>query len=238
VGSNLVRSNLSLYTPSLWVKLGLKHLLLEAEGTFIGGEIEGRRLKIRSVGGVGRVTWSLLHDSLKLKFETGFASGDQSEPTPPSGAQGQTNYMQRPAFQTAPDQTLTNFNFDPDYHVDLILFRRLLGTVTNAIYWKPTVRYDLTDTFGGEMSILTAIPQVPVGTPGNGGFYGIELDTGLFYQNLEEGFYASFQWGVLFPGSALEQPTLGATPRPLYGTVGTGAGSSAQTVRLSLGIKF
>ena len=31
------------------------------------------------------------------------------------------------------------FTFDPDYHVDLILFRELIVAVTNAIYVKPSI---------------------------------------------------------------------------------------------------
>ncbi|MGC4083302.1 MAG: hypothetical protein QM736_14635 [Vicinamibacterales bacterium] len=34
--------------------------------------------------------------------------------------------------------------FDRDYHVDMILWRHLVGAVTNAGYVKPTLSYELT----------------------------------------------------------------------------------------------
>ena len=32
---------------------------------------------------------------------------------------------------------MSDFKFSPDYHVDQIFFRHILGTVTNAMYFKP-----------------------------------------------------------------------------------------------------
>ena len=43
--------------------------------------------------------------------------------------------------QPAGDRNLNDFHFSPEYHVDEILFRRILGTVTNAIYFKPSIAY-------------------------------------------------------------------------------------------------
>ena len=36
---------------------------------------------------------------------------------------------------------MKDFHFSPDYHVDEILFRHILGTVTNANYIKPKAAY-------------------------------------------------------------------------------------------------
>ena len=38
------------------------------------------------------------------------------------------------------DHTVDNFRFHPDYHIDQILFREIIGTVTDAIYVRPHVR--------------------------------------------------------------------------------------------------
>jgi uncharacterized protein (TIGR04551 family) len=232
VGPTLVRSNLSLYRPVAWMKLYYHHLLLEAEASFVGGDYERpRALKVRQGGAVGRVTYGFLGDTLKLSLEGGFASGDQVE-----GANyGQTHYLAQPV-EGPGDAIFTRFAFNPDYHVDLILFRRIIGAVSNAIYAKPTIRYDLTDFFAGELSIITSFPHVPVSTPGNGGYYGMEIDTRLMYQNVDEGFLATLEYGVFFPGSALNQPSTG-TPAPLFPT-GLGDASTAQTLRLLLGVKF
>ena len=42
------------------------------------------------------------------------------------------------------DTEATAFLFDPNYHVDLILFRELLGTVRNAVFIMPSLCYELT----------------------------------------------------------------------------------------------
>src|SRR5205823_4988762 len=155
-----------------------------------------------------------------------FASGDQAEAFPP----GQTNYQAGPIKQPPGDTTITNFHFDPDYHVDLILFRRILGTVTNAIYAKPSLSWDVTESFGGQLDLIASFPHIGVSTPGNGNIYGLELDTTIGYKNVDEGFFAGFQYGVLFPigsPSALDEPTTGF-PAPLF-PMG-GSASTAQVL--------
>src|SRR5207248_10608250 len=85
---------------------------------------------------------------------------------------------------------LSRFFFDPDYHVDLILFRRILGTVNNATYFKPGVSYDIIDNFGARVDIMYAMANRPVAYPGNSYNLGLEIDAQLMYKNEEEGFYA------------------------------------------------
>jgi HAD superfamily hydrolase (TIGR01509 family) len=46
----------------------------------------------------------------------------------------------RPIQGQAGDTTVDNFRFSPDYHLDLVLWRRILGQVSDAVYVKPTVR--------------------------------------------------------------------------------------------------
>jgi uncharacterized protein (TIGR04551 family) len=247
VGQTLVKRNAGATVIDGFGRLHFHHLLLEAEGTLIVGHIgdsgnaPGTRdfpgmsvnsLDILQGGGMGRATLGFLHDILRLRLESGFASGDQAESLLP----GQTNFMSTPIVQPPGDHTITNFHFDPDYHVDLILFRRILGTVTNAIYAKPSIEWDITDSFGVKLDVIASFPHVPVSTPGNGSMYGLEMDTTIGYRNVEEGFYAGFQYGVLFPFSALDQPTTG-TPAPLF-PVGVGSQGTAQTLRTYLAVKF
>ena len=104
------------------------------------------------------------------------------------------------------NNAIHRFTFDPDYHVDLILFRRILGTVNNATYFKPGVSYDIVDNFGARVDIMYAIANRPVAYPGNGYNLGLEIDAQLMYKNEEEGFYAGLVYGVLFPFAALGLP--------------------------------
>ena len=41
------------------------------------------------------------------------------------------------------DRTVDNFRFHPDYRIDQILFREIIGTITDAIYLRPHVRATL-----------------------------------------------------------------------------------------------
>ena len=138
------------------------------------------------------------------------------------------------AKQPTGDHMMKDFHFSPDYHVDEILFRHILGTVTNAIYIKPQTAYwfDLgrTRALGLNGSVIYSMAQVPVSTPNNELMYGLEMDVGAGYRNTAEGFYAGFTWGVLWPLGALNRSA------PLW-TIPEDA-SVAQILRVYMGVKF
>ena len=116
----------------------------------------------------------LYRDAFFVGFETGGATGDQAEDP------GQyLNYRWQFVQQPLGDHAITDFKFSPEYHIDEILFRQIMGTVTNAIYFKPQASYwfDL----GGAGSrhrgrVIYSMAQVPVSTPGNALGYGIEMN--------------------------------------------------------------
>jgi uncharacterized protein (TIGR04551 family) len=247
VGETLVKRNAETTTIDVWGRWKWHHLLIEGEGAVILGNIGDVRdftgttatnYDVRQGGAVGRIIYSALHDTLHLKFEAGFATGDQAESQLP----GSTNYMLTPIVQPPGDHTITNFHFDPDYHVDLILFRRLIGTVTNAIYAKPSLQWDATPFFTGIVDFISSFADVPVSTPGNAIPLGLEIDTTIAYKNVDEGFYAGFQYGVLFPFSALDEPNTGLTvqtaPGGIFPAIGSGSASAAQTLRVFMAVKF
>src|SRR6185436_3036919 len=146
--------NATVFLPSLWFKLGWKILTLEAEAGAVLGTINNagplvsdpasQRLKLRSFGWVLSTELRLYRNAFYLGFETGGATGDQAE-----DLSSYLNYRWKdPVKQPAGDTRLSDFKFNPDYQVDQILFRRILGTVTNAIYVKPSLTYwlDLVET--------------------------------------------------------------------------------------------
>lgn len=233
------------YIPDVWFKLGYKKLLFELEAVAVLGKIgsledqglaldsEHDQFDVRQYGGVARLNYAFLDDSLTLGFETGFASGDQWDNSP----QGATNVRDARALPEEGDFSINAFRFDFDYKVDLILFRELLGTVTNAWYLKPTFQYDLTDRFTMKAQTVWSIAHKPVATPGNGTMYGIELDGDFGYEN--EGFFAGLSYGVLFPMSAMDHPeALGAYGQAGTATDNTGEAETAQTFQMRLVLKF
>jgi uncharacterized protein (TIGR04551 family) len=227
------------FTPDVWFKLYYKALTIEAEGIAILGRIQhpgvlaedtNQELKLAQAGWVVASELRLFHDSFFVGFEVGGATGDQANDP------GQyLNYRWKFVQQPSGDNAINDFHFSPDYHVDEIFFRHIIGTVTNATYFKPQAAYwfDLgrTRSVGINGGAIFSMAQVPVSTPGDSLLYGIETDVSAGYRNTAEGFYAGLTWGVFWPLAALDRPL--AT----WGADAANA-SAAQILRVTMGVKF
>ncbi len=226
-------------TPDVWFKLYYKALTIEAEGIGVFGRIQhpgalavdDKELYLAEVGWVVASELRLFRDSFFVGIEVGGASGDQAS------APGQyLNYRWRFVQQPTGDNAIHDLHFSPDYHVDEILFRNILGTVTNATYFKPQAAYwfDLGQSraIGINGSAIYSMAEVPVSTPGDALSYGIETDLGAGYRNTAEGFYAGVTWAVLWPLGALDRPS------GLWSTSDAASASAAQIFRVNLGVKF
>ncbi|MBI4512089.1 MAG: TIGR04551 family protein [Deltaproteobacteria bacterium] len=235
----LVTRRASAWIPDAYFRLGYKKLNVEGEGVLVWGDIdslklsdtlEHKDLELRQLGFVVRANYLFLDDDLNLGMEVGFASGDQWESTRPSGA---IHVRESPSIpQSTADNLVSNFRFDPDFHVDLILFRELLGTVTNATYVKPSMAYHFTKSFVLKAAAITSFAHRSVATPGNSTWYGLEFDGDLGYQNEAEGFFAGMSYGVFFPGGAMDHK------EGLPGFLRPGEAGTAQTFQTRLVVKF
>jgi uncharacterized protein (TIGR04551 family) len=237
-----VPRSLKTYSPDLWAKLAVGSFLIEAEVVGQLGSVNSlsdqginASAKIRKFGGVGRGTWSGLDGKLRLGVEGGFATGDQWENSP----QGATNiaYANRlgdPSVCNAQRScTLTQFMFNRDYRVDMILWRHLVGAVTNAAYAKPFLQYDLTQSIMFKLANITSFALKPVSTPGNSTLYGTEFnaDLGLSTNRI----FAGIAYGVLFPFSAMNHPAGLGYGTSADGTISNiGDAATAHTVQLRL----
>ena len=239
-----VQRDYTAYLPDLWARFGWGNLELEAEGVAVLGSIDHAAdlgttshpsLDIREYGGVLKGLYKFLDGSLRLGGETGYASGDQWDNNP----QGATNVLRNGVIIPGPgDKTVNRFLFDPDYKIDLILFRELLGTINNAIYLRPSVEYDFNKHFHMRVQNVTSFAAKRVSTPGNGIMYGTEFDGDLSYTG--GGFTAGAAYGVLFPLGAMAHPADFSTeggPGFNYGN-NSGDASAAQTIQFRLSIKF
>ena len=96
--------------------------------------------------------------------------------------------------------------FSPDYHVDLILFREVIGTVTNAYYANPYVNAKFFDSGAQHMEIqldgIASRAFERAGTPGDSPWLGLELDASLRYIAGND-FVAALDGGILFPFAGL-----------------------------------
>jgi uncharacterized protein (TIGR04551 family) len=249
-----VRRDAYTYIPDAYFRLGWGKLNVEAEAVVAVGEVESisdidtdpdtagvqgvdESQDILQFGGVARVNYRLADDDLDLGFEVGYASGDDWD----AAKQGETHYTKVPQLpgrasdSDVQDTTMSAFLFDPNYHVDLILFRELLGTVRNATYLKPTLSYKLTGRVTFRAAAIFSFANKSVSTPGNGSLWGIELDGDLGYANEREGFFAGISYGALFPLDAMDHPQ-GADIG--YQDGEQGDASTAQTVQMRLVLKF
>lgn len=124
------------------------------------------------------------------------------------------------------DRNLDNFQFSPDYHVDLLLFRHVIGTVTDAWYASPGVSYFFDESVEGKLNAVYSQAlfkrSTPSGasssgadSPGGELPLGLELDAELVLgaapDRQEQGVLASIAGGVLFPFGAFDNLELEGT---------------------------
>lgn len=242
------------YSPDLWAKLGYGPWTVEGEFVAQLGKIThlddfGKTVSadIRKYGGTGRVSWKGLEGKLRIGLESGAASGDQWDNTP----QGNTHIAFAnllgvcPTGVTCPtDGKLSQFIFDREFKVDMIMFRHLIGAVTNAGYVKPFLGYQLTNSIGFKVANITSFALKPVATPGNSTMYGTEFNGDLMYQS--GGLTIGVSYGVLFPFAAMNHPAdevgaigaFGYGVDPDTGASNVGTAGTAHTIQSRLVLTF
>ncbi len=143
------------------------------------------------------------------------------------------NQIPRSGRAAATDPTLSAFRFDRDYHVDLILFRELIGGVTNAVYFKPFIGYDFIsepeEKWGFTLGGLYASALEASATPGGESPLGLEFDL-EFYIRQKDRLQWSLAYGVLFPFDAFALPE---DENGRFRSPGT-----AQTIQMFMGMEF
>lgn len=252
----------ALFMPDLWAKLERKTWRLEAEAAGVMGWINNRslttadantpgqkNLAIWQFGAVVQGEYKLLNGDLELGGEVGFASGDKDPgfgnypARKGSGPNGTTAYgdIDGPQYHcdavgcSSGGNIVRNFRFNRDYRVDMIMYRELLGGITDSLYVRPRVSYRVTQGFHifGAAIYSRAIygESTPSAALQNDGSVksdpslGVELNGGASYET-EDGFFARVQYGILFPLGGFASSTT------------TTVLDTAQAVRGAVGIRF
>ncbi len=209
----------------VWLRLTGKPLRIELEVAYLHAEVAEASL----IPGVS-FREPVLSNQLGLAIEStigdpdgrllggldgGFASGDSApgfgafpEIGAPSPVAGDLEGAQaRPPG----DNDVNNFRFHPDYRVDRILFREIIGTVTDAAYVRPHIQYALMKNHRGIFSIgLAAIASWAIyasSTPSGERGLGIEIDPTIRYDS-PFGFGAAIEQATLIPLGGLDNPLL------------------------------
>ncbi len=63
------------------------------------------------------------------------------------------------------DAYITNFRFNPSFRPDMILFRELIGGVTDALYFKPNASYKIADGFNIFAAVIYSRAIYATSTP-------------------------------------------------------------------------
>jgi uncharacterized protein (TIGR04551 family) len=218
----------TLYVPDLWARYEERLFRIEVELAAQYGSINNRALtvgdannpaanqslRVLQFGGLAQGEYKMLNGDLHLGMELGFASGDK--------ASGFGNYQRgrvvNPGGATldgpqyscgaggCADNAIRNFRFNRAHRVDLVLWREILGGVTDAVYIKPSVKYSLADGFDLFGSAIYSQAFYAESTPSMiSRSLGFEVDVGARYET-EDGFVAGLSWGILFPMAGLQDP--------------------------------
>ncbi|MBI5533173.1 MAG: TIGR04551 family protein [Deltaproteobacteria bacterium] len=249
----------SAWTPDLWLQLLYKKFRFEAEGVAIAGSAESlpgaayrntidttnNGYKFRQYGFSSQAELKAVEDRLRLNFGTGWASGDPESGLLTAGNNG---------FEAHPNsnkRTYKQFRFNPNYRVDLIMFRHILNRVQGAYYFRPSVDYDFSrnpngQRLGGGAAIIWSRASEFVQTPGHRRDLGVEIDLSIYYQSKDGslnddpdkmgGFFTMLQYGVLFPLNGMDNMGKDKDEAARQG-IGLST-SAAQTLRWYAGILF
>jgi uncharacterized protein (TIGR04551 family) len=226
-----------------WLRLTTPRFRLEWEGAAILGRVEQSSLlpgalfrepiKSRQFGTALESEVGRPEGRLGAGLDLGFASGD---PAPgfgvfPRAGQAAPKTGDLDGAQAAPprDNRIDNFRFHPDYRIDQILFREIIGAVTDAFYLRPHARWRLMrlgpGTLTAAVALIASFAACASSTPGGKHPLGLEIDPTVVYA-ARDGFQAALEYAVLFPFAGLDNPVAGLAAKP------------AQLVRLRLAYVF
>ncbi|MFO0625651.1 MAG: TIGR04551 family protein [Polyangiales bacterium] len=236
----------------LWFQLLHRNFRLEAEAAFIYGNLAigttpgdpgARTYEIAQFGGAVEFEYRLLNNRLSLEFKAGFATGDPD-------VEGLNYHNAQLAPIRAQARALTTFRFNPDYRIDLILWRQIFRQVSGAYYFRPAVTYAFVDRPGGDRfygraAVIWSRASEFVQTTGNAADLGSEINAEVTYMsNYRDqtfgaapapGFFASLQYGVLFPMAGLGPME---SLRSAGGEFSSFSFSTAQTLRGVVGVMY
>lgn len=239
--SMLVHRRALLFTPDLWLRVNWRTLRIEFEAAGSIGRYNLRNiddglvdteeyravtranLDRKIVGTFGyalEFKYGFFRDRFHIGFDHGFATGDGS---PPLGFNPQSPLLE------GNNTTVGNFRFNPAYNVDMLLFRELLGTVSNAAYFKPWAAFYFFNHFSARVDVEYAVAMRKQGTLGNRFSYGVELDGAVRYHDAREPIFVQFQYGVMFPLPGFNR---------VLSPAGREDARAVQSLQAQVGIKF
>ncbi len=231
-------------TPDVWMRVNWRTLRVEFEAAAVLGYFSHRDLSIGpanldtlTIGELERSTLSQAGYALEFKYgmfddrfhvglDQGFATGDRQPPRNYDPMSPLPN-----SYEASGDTNLTAFRFNPAYVGDMLLFRELLGTASNAVYFKPWLAfYTFQDNASLRVDIEYAFAQHKSATPGaSARSYGLEINGAVRYHDTRDPIFVQLQYGVMFPFGAFDVPSASGTNVDA---------EAAQSLQIQMGIGF
>ncbi len=215
-------------TAPKW-KIGLETAYLTANvgnvsllpGVYSGAELTSQQW------GVALETQHQPTDKLKWGIDAGAASGDDA---PGLGGRATSDFsaaemgdLDGAQFAFPQDATVDNFRFHADYRVDRILWREIVGTVTDAVYVRPHLSWEIAQAGPGVLTFHQALVysqamQATSTLSGSKGL-GIEWDPSLEYISTD-GMGFQLDYALLMPLGGFDNLVTGqeASPAHLFRT--------------------
>lgn len=216
---------------SLWFLFRIPWLRVELEAVYAQGEIGNssllpgvrltKPLESQQFGGALQVAIAPPKGRWGVGFEFGLASGDDAPGFGVNPADGQIRSqkgdLDGPQIDYPNDVTANNYRFHPNYRIDQIFWRRIVGQVSDAIYVKGASHFDVSPRFRLWTSVLYSRAFEDSTPPGGDANLGVEWDIGIRY-HYDPGFEVRFTFATFFPMAGLRNPTLNLEPTPAVAT--------------------
>jgi uncharacterized protein (TIGR04551 family) len=211
---------LDLLAPRWGLQLEAAHVRGSVSNLSLMQGVQADEVTMAQTGAVLRAWVDLLAEQrLTLAAEAGYASGDDAPgmgvASPMDQLEAQAGDLDGPQFSLPSDSTLDNFRFHPNYHVDLILWRQIVGTVTDAVYLRPAVKSQLHERLALEAAWIHSRANEPSSTPGGQAHLGDEVDLSAQW-DVWHGMQARLQYGLFLPGPGFRNLQHDLEPTPAH----------------------
>lgn len=225
-----------------WLRLTFPKARVEAEAAYLTASVDQGSLvpgvllrdpvKSRQIGAVLQTDFGAPESRFSAGLDAGYASGDPASGfgvvQRPGAAPTRPGDLDGPQANPRRDNRVDNFRFHPDYRVDRILFREILGAVTDAVYARPHARVTIASATSAKLSAHTAVIASSAveksSTPSGKAPLGVEIDPSLVFET--KAFLAALDYGVLFPLAGFDNSVANLSAKP------------AQLIRLRLNYLF
>lgn len=240
---SLVNRRAIVLTPDVWMRVNWRTLRVELEAAAVVGKMHHRDLRsvqtfdvqdtpaserstFAQIGYALEIKHGVFNDRFNFGLDHGFATGQDSPPSDSDLASPFPSVDDSNQARWAGGR-LSSFRFNPAYVNDLLLFRELLGTHANAVYFKPWLSYAFfRNNASFRLDLEYAVAHRTRGAPGSRRSYGFEADAALRYHDTQKPIFTQLQYGIMLPLRGLYNRPKGQGLRP------------TQTIQLQAGIEF